>query len=651
MIEPATVRTSDGELGELDLYLFAEGSHRRLHHVLGAHPLVDDDGRETGVSFAVWAPNAREVDVMIGSDERGHTGEGRFRLEPVRGSGIWHGTFTDVRSGDRYRYRVVGADGSVSDRVDPVAARSALGAGRYSVVDRPAHNWGDDEWLARRGERLGAVPISVYEVHLGSWGRTVGASSGRFPTYTELADPLADHAVAHGFTHVELLPVMEHPFYGSWGYQSTGYFCPTDRHGTPDDLKAMIDRLHQRGVGVILDWVPSHFATDDDALVNFDGTHLYEHADPRQGHHPDWGSAIFNYGRNEVRAFLVSSAISWLERYHADGLRVDAVASMLYLDYSRNEGEWVPNAEGGRTNLEAVHFLRQFNDAVHEEYPDVLTIAEESTAWPGVTASTSQGGLGFDLKWDMGWMHDTLAYLSHEPVHRQWHHNDLTFRSMYAHTERFVLPLSHDEVVHGKGSLLGKQPGDGWQQFANLRVLYGLQWTTPGVPLLFMGGELAVAREWDHESTLDWSLHDAPGHEGVRRWVAALNAALSEVPALWRLDHRPEGFRWVVADDVRQSVAVYLRLGDEGDAPALVVVNLTPEVRHGYQVGVPTMEHSGVPVGGGWTEVLSSDDVQFGGSGVHNAGALVAEEAPAHGFDRSLTLTLAPLSVAVLTPA
>jgi 1,4-alpha-glucan branching enzyme len=412
----------------------------------------------------------------------------------------------------------------------------------------------------------------------------------------------------------------------------------------------MIDRLHQRGIGVILDWVPSHFATDGDALVRFDGTHLYEHADPRQGHHPDWGSAIFNYGRNEVRSFLLSSAMSWLERYHADGLRVDAVASMLYLDYSRQAGEWIPNAEGGRTNLEAIAFLRQMNDAIHDEYPDVLTIAEESTAWPGVTAPTAQGGLGFDLKWDMGWMHDTLSYLSHEPVHRSWHHNDLTFRAMYAHTEQFVLPLSHDEVVHGKGSLLGKQPGDLWQKFANLRVLYGLQWTTPGVPLMFMGGELAATREWDHESTLDWSLHDAPGHEGVRLWVAALNRLSVDLPALWRLDDRVEGFRWAVADDSRQSVVAFVRFGDVGDVPVLVVANLTPEVRHDYRIGVPERADGGSDAGGPWAEVLSSDAGEFGGAGIVAGAPVIATDDPAHGFDHSIAVTLAPLAVQVFTP-
>jgi len=632
-----TTTSAHTELGDLDLHLLGEGTHRRLHHVLGAHPAPPGAGRR-GTTFAVWAPNARNVTVVV-DHAVPDVAPSFVPLEPVRSSGVWTATDPGTSVGDRYHLRILGSDGVVTDRADPFAERSA--GGRWAVVDLARHVWGDDEWLTTRAAG-GPARCSVYEVHLGSWGRTVGAS-GRFPTYAELGPALADHAEAHGFTHVELLPVMEHPFYGSWGYQTTGYFAPTARYGTPDDLRAMVDHLHRRGIGVILDWVPSHFATDDDALVRFDGTHLFEHADPRQGHHPDWGSAIFNYGRNEVRAFLVSSAISWIERYHVDGIRVDAVASMLYLDYSRREGEWIPNAHGGRENLEAIGFLRGLNDAVHEEYPGVLTVAEESTAWPGVTASSDGGGLGFDRKWDMGWMHDTLQYLRRDAVHRRWHHRELTFRSMYANSERFVLPLSHDEVVHGKGSLLNKQSGDRWQQFANLRSLYGLQWTTPGSPLLFMGGELAVDREWDHESTLDWSLHDAPAHSGVRRWVAELNALCAAMPALWRWDDRPDGFEWVVADDESQSVVAYLRHGHTDEAPVLVVANLTPAVRDDYRIGVP-------PVTGSWIELLSSDDERFGGSGVTATGLLACDDRPAHGSATSIGLTLGPLSVSMFSP-
>ena len=430
-------------------------------------------------------------------------------------------------------------------------------------------------------------PISIYEVHLGSWGRIVTPGK-RFPTYDELADPLADHVLAHGFTHVELLPVMEHPFYGSWGYQTTGYFAPTARYGRPEELMTMVDRLHQRGVGVIFDWVPSHFPTDAHGLARFDGTHLYEHADPRQGYHPDWTSAIFNYGRREVRSFLISSALCWLDRYHADGLRVDAVASMLYLDYSRKEGEWIPNRFGGRENLEATAFLKQLNDAVAEEFADAITIAEESTAWPMVTGATAHGGLGFAFKWDMGWMHDTLAYVRREPVHRRFHHDEVTFRSVYAFTERFVLPLSHDEVVHGKGSMIGKMPGDEWQRFANLRMLYGMMWMQPGKKLLFMGGELATYREWNHDATLDWSLHDAPRHAGIRLWLAALNDVYRSEPALWRGDTDPDGFQWIIGDDDRHSIFAWLRIDPTGEAaPLMAVVNATPAVHHGYRMGVP----------------------------------------------------------------
>ena len=619
------------ELAPDDLYLFGEGTHRRLHGFLGAH-VIDD-----GVRFAVWAPNARAVHVA--GTFPGESAE----LQPAGVSGIWSGWAKGAAVGDRYHYRVETRTGKWIDKSDPVAAATCAPPSIDATVADLSYEWSDAEWMASRGPRVALdAPVSIYEVHLGSWGRTVGAS-GRFPTYDELADPLADHALAHGFTHVELLPIMEHPFYGSWGYQTTGYFAPTARHGGPIELMRMIDRLHQRGVGVILDWVPSHFPTDTHGLAEFDGTHLYEHSDPRQGFHPDWKSAIFNYGRNEVRSFLISSATCWLDRYHADGLRVDAVASMLYLDYSRASGEWVPNELGGRENLDAILFLRQLNEAVYAEFPDVATFAEESTAWPMVSRPTYIGGLGFGYKWDMGWMHDTLQYMHTEPVYRKWHHGEVTFRSVYASSEHFVLPLSHDEVVHGKGSLLGKMPGDEWQQFANLRLLYAMQWTQPGKKLLFMGCELATRSEWAHEGTLDWSLHDAPGHAGVRRLITDLNALYASEPALHLGDSDANGLRWVEGADADQSVYAYLRL-DPADAarPVLVVVNATPIPRHNYRLGVPA--------DGTWHELLNTDADPYGGSGVGNFGQVDTVPVDSHGFTRSLVLTLPPLGALVLAP-
>ena len=539
--------------------------------------------------------------------------------------------------GQSYRYAVTSHHGERMEKSDPIGAATNEPPSTASVISALDHEWNDSAWMESRG---GDGPISIYEVHLGSWGRIVTPGK-RFPTYDELADPLADHVLAHGFTHVELLPVMEHPFYGSWGYQTTGYFAPTARYGRPEDLMTMVDRLHQRGVGVIFDWVPSHFPTDAHGLARFDGTHLYEHADPRQGYHPDWTSAIFNYGRREVRSFLISSALCWLDRYHADGLRVDAVASMLYLDYSRKEGEWIPNRFGGRENLEATAFIKQLNDAVGEEFPDAIMVAEESTAWPMVTGATAHGGLGFTFKWDMGWMHDTLDYVRREPVHRRFHHDEVTFRSVYAFTERFMLPLSHDEVVHGKGSMIGKMPGDEWQRFANLRMLYGMMWTQPGKKLLFMGGELATSREWNHDATLDWSLHDEPRHAGVRLWVAALNDVYRSEPALWRGDTDPDGFQWIIGDDDAHSIFAWLRIDPTGEAPTVMaVINATPAVHHGYRLGVPE--------GGRWEELLNSDAEIYGGSGQGNLGSVEAEPEEWHGFPYSLPLTIPALSVTVL---
>jgi len=622
-------------LGEIDLHLFNEGTHRYLHRALGAHA---DGG---GAWFAVWAPTAASV-AVVGDMAGWDSGQ---PLGSAGNSGIWTGFVDGATVGQSYRYAVVSAKGTRLEKSDPVGAATNEPPSTASVIAADAHEWADGEWMAARGERVApGRPISIYEVHLGSWGRHL-TPGRRFPRYDELADPIADHVLAHGFTHVEILPLMEHPFYGSWGYQTTGFFAPTARYGTPTDLMAMVDRLHQRGVGVILDWVPSHFPMDDHGLAQFDGTHLFEHADPRQGYHPDWTSAVFNYGRPEVRSFLVSSALSWLDRYHVDGLRVDAVASMLYLDYSRNDGEWIPNRLGGRENLEAIDFLRQLNDAVHEEFPGVATFAEESTAWPKVTGPTSEGGLGFDFKWDMGWMHDTLEYLRRDPVHRRFHHDEITFRNMYAFTERYVLPLSHDEVVHGKGSLLTKMPGDEWQRFANVRLLYGMMWTQPGKKLLFMGGEVASPVEWAHEGTIDWGgLHDAPGHAGVRRLVTDLNALYAREPALHAGDTDPAGSHLVVGNDDTHSVFAWLRHDPSGGAaPVLCVVNATPTVHHGYRVGVPVAGH--------WAELLNTDADAYGGSGAGNLGGVNAEEQAWHGHDQSIPLTLPPLAVVLLQPA
>jgi 1,4-alpha-glucan branching enzyme len=628
-----TSEASVNPVGEIDLHLFNEGTHRHLHQCLGAHPDA------TGTWFAVWAPNAASVDVL--GDFDGWRGQA---LQTIGSSGIWSAHVPAALAGQSYRYAITSHHGERMEKSDPVGAAANVAPSTASVIAALDHTWSDQEWMAGRRARVGAdAPISIYEIHLGSWGR-IATPGRRFPTYDEMADPIADHVIAHGFTHVELLPIMEHPFYGSWGYQTTGYFAPTSRYGSPQQLMAMVDRLHQRGVGVILDWVPSHFPMDAHGLARFDGTHLYEHADPRQGYHPDWTSAIFNYGRREVRSFLISSALCWLDRYHVDGLRVDAVASMLYLDYSRDQGEWIPNRTGGRENLEAIDFLRQLNDAIGEEFPDAATFAEESTAWPMVTGATAQGGLGFTYKWDMGWMHDTLQYLRRDPVHRRFHHDEVTFRSVYAYTEEYVLPLSHDEVVHGKGSLLGKMPGDDWQRFANLRLLFGLMWAQPGKKLLFMGAELAPWREWNHDGMLDWELHDAPLHDGVRRWVAALNELYRTEPALARGDADPAGFRWIIGDDDTHSVFAWLRIDPAGAAPpVLAVVNATPTVHHGYRIGVP--------VGGRWIELLNSDAEFYGGSGMGNLGALDADPHPWHGFDQSLPLTVPPLGVVLLRPA
>ena len=618
-----------------DEWLFSEGTHARPYDRLGAH-LMTVEGTP-GVHFAVWAPNAKRVSVF--GDFNGWN-EGRHLLRSKSSSGVWEGFVPDAKIGSIYKYHVQSAfRGYEVDKADPFAFRAEVSPRTGSVVATHDYDWQDQEWMATRAGRQNIhAPMSMYEVHLGSWMR-VPEDGNRWLTYREIAPKLADYAVHMGYTHVELMPIMEHPFGGSWGYQSTGYFAPTSRFGTPQDLMFLIDTLHRHGVGVILDWVPSHFPSDEHALCYFDGTHLYEHEDPRQGHHPDWNSDIFNYGRHEVRSFLISSAFHWLEHYHADGLRVDAVASMLYLDYSRKPGEWVPNSHGGNENLEAIEFLRHLNEAVYKNFPDVQMIAEDSTAWPMVSRPLYLGGLGFGFKWDMGWMHDTLSYLTKDPVHRKYHHDKLTFRMHYAWTENFVNALSHDEVVHGKGSLLGKMPGDEWQQRANLRLLHGAMYAQPGKKLLFMGGEIGQWREWSHELSLDWHLLEDARHAGIQRWVQDLNRAYRSEPALHELDCDAAGFEWVDCNDSAQSTLAFLRKPKSGRPAVLVVFNFTPIPRQNY--------HVGVPYPGDWTEILNSDAGEYGGSGQGNLGGRESSPVGEHGRPYSLTITLPPLAMVV----
>ena len=616
-----------------DLYLFNEGTHLRLADKLGAHPGVFEG--VAGTRFAVWAPNAAAVSVV--GDFNGWQ-PSRHPLHPRATSGIWEGFVPGVGRGARYKYHVASRlHGYQVEKADPLAFHGEVPPRTASIVWSLEYEWGDEPWMAARRERNALeAPLAVYEAHLGSW-RRLPEEGNRSLGYREIAPLLAEYVAAAGFTHVELLPVMEHPFYGSWGYQTTGYFAPTSRYGTPQDLMYLVDHLHQHGIGVILDWVPSHFPTDEHGIGFFDGTHLYEHGDPRQGFHPDWSSFIFNYGRNEVRSFLTSSALFWLERYHADGLRVDAVASMLYLDYSRRAGEWIPNVHGGRENLEAVDFLRRLNASVYERCPAVQTVAEESTAWPMVSRPTYLGGLGFGMKWDMGWMHDTLAYMTHEPVHRKYHHGQLTFRMIYAFSENFVLPLSHDEVVYGKGSLLAKMPGDEWQKRANLRLLFGYMYTQPGKKLLFMGGEFGQWNEWSHEASLDWHLLEEPQHRMLLRWVRDLNTAYRGEPALHELDVSPAGFEWVDCNDAEQSALVYLRRARSRPEVVVVACNFTPVPRRNYRIGVPAP--------GRWDEILNSDAPLYGGSGQGNLGGMLATPVPWHGRAQSINATLPPLAM------
>jgi 1,4-alpha-glucan branching enzyme len=597
-----------------DLYLFNEGSHLRLYEKLGAHPAVVD-GRE-GTHFAVWAPNARNVSVM--GDFNGWSADAHPLGTPGN-SGIWEGFVPGVRSGHRYKYRLVSQVGGYTvDKADPFALHGELSPQTASTDWTLDYEWGDKDWMSARHERAGLdAPMAIYEVHLGSW-RRAGDRGERFLGCREIAAPLVDYVHSMGFTHVEFLPLMEHPFYGSWGYQTTGYFAPSSRYGTPQDFMYLIDCLHQAGIGVILDWVPSHFPNDEHGLGFFDGTHLFEHGDPRQGIHPDWDSFIFNYGRHEVRSFLLSSAIYWIDKYHVDGLRVDAVASMLYLDYSRREGGWIPNVHGGRENLEAIDFLRRLNAEIYREFPDVHTHAEESTAWPMVSRPTYLGGLGFGMKWDMGWMHDTLKYMALDPIFR-------------------------DEVAHGKASLLGKMPGDDWQKLANLRALFGYMYTQPGKKLLFMGGEFGQRREWNHDGELEWNLLEHKPHQGLQRWVRDLNTFYRGERALHELDCAGEGFQWIDPNDSEQSTLTYLRRGKSREDVLVVACNLTPVPRHNYRLGVPR--------GGQWTEILNSDASLYGGSGQGNLGGVRSVPVAYHGHTQSIVVTLPPLGVVVFKPA
>ena len=621
---------------DYDIFLFKQGTHFHLYERLGSRPM-DKDGVK-GFYFSVWAPNAKSVSVI------GTFNDWKPEKHPMKArrdeSGLWETFIPEVDTGSAYKYHIVSQHNNYKvEKADPFAFSSLVPPDTASRVCDLTYEWNDEKWMKQRerNNRLSS-PISIYEVHLGSW-RRVPEDGNRPLNYRELAHQLADYVKENGFTHVEFMPVMDHPFYGSWGYQLTGFFAPTSRYGTHRDFMYLVDHLHQNDIGVILDWVPSHFPDNEHGLVFFDGTHLYEHADPKQGFHPDWKSYIFNYGRKEVRAFLISSALFWLKKYHVDGLRVDAVASMLYLDYGRKEGEWIPNEHGGRENLEAISFLRELNEAVYREHPDVQTIAEESTAWPMVSRPVYAGGLGFGLKWKMGWMHDTLKYFSRDPVYRKYHHDKMTFSIWYAFSENYLLPLSHDEVVYGKGSLLRKMPGDDWQKFANLRLLLGYMYTHPGKKLLFMGGEFGQWNEWYHEASLDWHLLNNELHQGVLKWVRALNQFYRTEPAAHELDFSPEGFQWIDYKDAEQSIISYLRRSKSGREEILVSCNFTPVLRHNYRVGVPRS--------GFWREMLNSDAKEYGGSSRGNLGGVESVPVSFHGHYHSLTLTVPPLGILV----
>jgi 1,4-alpha-glucan branching enzyme len=631
---------SEIRLTDFDLHLLAEGTHYRSYEKLGAQ-LAPAPGTN-GVRFAVWAPNAARVSVV--GDFNGWSADAH-PMEHRGDSGIWECFVPGVGAGALYKYHVASRYGNyASERADPYGFAAEIRPQTASKVwDLRTYRWQDETWMTERARRNSLqAPIAIYEVHLGSWMR-VPEEDNRWLTYREMAPRLAAYVLEMGFTHVELLPVSEHPFDGSWGYQTVGYYAPTSRFGTPDDFKWFVDDLHRQGIGVLLDWVPAHFPSDGHGLAYFDGTHLYEHADPRQGRHPDWNTLVFNYGRREVRNFLISNALFWLDQYHIDGLRVDAVASMLYLDYGRQAGEWIPNTYGGKENLEAIDFLRVFNEVVYREHPDVVTMAEESTAWPMVSRPLYVGGLGFGLKWNMGWMHDMLDYMSLDPVHRTYHHDRITFSLLYAFSENFVLPFSHDEVVHGKGSMIGKMPGDEWQKFANLRLLYGYMTGHPGKKLLFMGSEFGQWREWNHDVSLDWHLAGLPAHRGLQRWVRDLNTFYRAEPTLHTTDFDAEGFSWIDCHDIERSVISFVRKRRDGGSPVVFVCNFTPVPRHNYRIGVPA--------GGAWHERLNSDAPLYGGSGQGNLGQVTATPVASHGHPHSLTLTLPPLGLLAFTTA
>ena len=621
-------------LTDFDVHLFREGNHFKLYDKLGSH-LMDVDGVK-GAYFAVWAPNAERVSVT--GDFNGWNKESHLLKPREDSSGLWEGFIPGIKKGAIYKYHIVSRHyGYRVDKGDLFAFHWETPPKTASIVWDLNYEWNDSKWMANRHKFNSLdAPYSIYELHLGSW-RRVPEEGNRFLNYREIAHYLADYVKEMGFTHVELLPIMEHPFYGSWGYQTVGYFAPTSRYGTPQDFMYFVDYLHQNGIGVILDWVPSHFPSDEHGLAYFDGTYLFEHSDPKKGYHPEWNSYIFNYGRNEVRNFLISSALFWLDKYHIDGLRVDAVASMLYLDYARVEGEWIPNKYGGNGNLEAMSFLKRFNEAVYEAFPDVQTMAEESTAWPMVSKPTSVGGLGFGMKWNMGWMHDTLKYFSNDSIYRKYHHDQLTFSIWYSFSENFVLPLSHDEVVHGKGALVGKMPGDERQRYANLRLLFGYMYGHPGKKLLFMGGEFGQWKEWNHDESLEWHGLQYTTHNGLRKWVRDLNHFYRIEPALYELDFSMNGFEWIDFYDWEDSVISFIRKGRHTNDIILVVCNFTPIPRYNYRVGVPR--------GGFWKEVLNSDSELYGGSNMGNSGGVEAAWVPSHGRSHSLFLTLPPLGV------
>ncbi len=633
MNDPMT-KTMHSFISDHDVYLFKEGNHFKLYEKLGAHPMVVDG--QPGVHFAVWAPNAKQVSVI------GNFNNWNRHAHPLQSrwdsSGIWEGFIPGLTKGEVYKHFIASSHGFYQvEKQDPFAFYNEIAPQTASVVWGLDYQWQDASWMKERYQKNSlSAPFSIYETHIGSWKR-VPEDNHRPLTYRELADQLPKYLQEMGFTHVEFLPVMEHPFYGSWGYQTLGYFAPTSRYGSPQDFMYLVDCLHQHGIGVILDWVPSHFPTDEHGLVYFDGTHLYEHADAKKGYHPDWKSSIFNYGRNEVKEFLISSAMFWMDKFHVDGLRVDAVASMLYLDYSRGPHEWIPNEYGGRENLEAIYFLRRLNEVIYSYFPDTQMIAEESTAWGGVSRPAFVGGLGFGMKWNMGWMHDTLVYITKDPIYRKYHHNELTFSFLYAYSENFLLSLSHDEVTHGKGSLVGKMPGDHWQKFANLRLLFGYMFAHPGKKLTFMGSEFAQVAEWSHDHSIEWHLLQYAPHQGMQKWLKDLNHLYRSQPALYERDFTPEGFEWIDLSDCQNSIISFIRKSADNKDRIIVVCNFTPMTWNNYRIGVP--------YGGYWKEILNSDAAIYGGSNQGNGGGKEAEDKSCHGRPFSLSLTIPPLGI------